>query len=98
MVICLVLMLVFSLVGVASAGSGTTRKWKATYNGYLNGMVVAAPAMYKVGSKIRVCKGSRCIVVRAYQGGCQCFDLSDEAFSKLAPLSVGVIVVTATKL
>jgi hypothetical protein len=79
------------------ADASSSRTVKATYNGYLNGMVVAAPARYEVGSKLQVCHGSKCIVVRAYKGGCRCFDLSDEAFSKLAPLSVGIITVRVTQ-
>ena len=54
------------------------------------------------GQRLTVCSGGRCVVVTAWPGGCWCrerpggptlLDLSDEAFSRLAPLGVGVISV-----
>jgi len=88
--------LLFGSLTVTASATGT-RKWKASYNANLNGMTVAAPHAYRVGQKIHVTYHGTTIVVHAVAGGCSCFDLSDEAFVKLAPLSKGVITVTADR-
>ena len=57
------------------------------------------------GQRLTVCSGGRCVVVTAWPGGCWCrerpggptlLDLSNEAFSRLAPLGVGVLEVTVS--
>jgi hypothetical protein len=64
---------------------------------------VLRAAGVKVGQTVRVCSRGNCVAVTIWPGGCWCkvrpggptlIDLSNEAFARLVPLSVGVLEVS----
>lgn len=58
--------------------------------------LTAASRLYRLGSRLTVCFGERCVgVVVNDRCACEGLDLSRGAFEMLAPLSRGVIVVEA---
>ena len=90
----------FSQPSSASFGTTAGRTFKATFNSYLPRGGAAIPSQFaKPGSKVRVCRASKCVTVKAWAGSCRCFDLSDEDFRTLnhGSLAAGIITVTATK-
>ena len=98
-VLLLSTLMVSALAPANAATKGNTRKWKATYNSALSLHEAAVPKVYKVGTKLKVSYNGHSIWVRAINGGCTCFDLSDEGFKALAgSTSKGVITVTVKKL
>lgn len=99
-VVAMSALLLVSALSVTATAKDNSRKWKATYNSALSLHEAAIPKVYKVGSKVKVCyrNNNNCLVVKAVAGSCTCFDISDEAFRKLAgSTSQGVITITATK-
>lgn len=61
---------------------------------------IAAANHWPLGSWLRVCRGDACIDVQVRDTGAftHALDLSRAAFSRLAPLSTGVIAVTISTL
>ena len=99
----LVLTVVLFLVALtrANADSGPvsvhpsvpTRYWSVSYNSALAMHQAAVPlAVYPVGTRLLLTYHHHHVIVHSIAGGCQCLDISDEAFTRLAgSTSAGVI-------